>query len=56
MRTPMQVREKSGSEDATVLREAIGKLSNASMKIGEALNQQTSSGSDGSSSGGSSSQ
>jgi molecular chaperone DnaK len=45
------VREASAGEDVALLRERIGALSNASMKIGESLAQQ-SGGSGGSSGGG----
>jgi molecular chaperone DnaK len=48
------VREASTGEDVALLRERIGALSNASMKIGESLAQQSggSSGSSGSGGGG----
>jgi hypothetical protein len=47
------VREAAAGEDLALLRDRIGALSNASMKIGESLAQQSGSGGGGSSSGGS---
>ncbi|KIZ00770.1 hypothetical protein MNEG_7188 [Monoraphidium neglectum] len=49
------VREASGGEDLALLRERIGALSTASMKIGETLAQQSGSGGSGSGGGDSSS-